>query len=119
MFFRLVVEIVAEVKHFATGIIGFRVWTLQAFDANAELIAECSKDYGMLGNEAKLGDFLSMLHEKNYKLSEDQINEISEALSLNFAGVFNRVKELAPAAARLYAGDITAVAALYDGDATE
>ena len=52
-------------------------------------------------------------------MSEDQINEISEALSLSFAGVFNRVKELAPAAARLYAGDITAVSALYDGDATE
>ena len=37
----------------------------------------------------------------------------------NRVSVAHYVKELAPAAARLYAGDITAVAALYDGDATE
>ena len=112
-------QTVTEVKHFATGIIGFRVWTLQAFDAQNELIVEITKDYGMLGNEAKLGDFLAELHEKNYKCTEAQINEVSEALSLNFAGIFNRIKELAPAAAKLYKGDITAVAALYDNDATQ
>ena len=108
---------VSKVKYFTTGWIGFRVWTLQAFDANSKLIVEISKDYGSFGNSAKLVKFITELHKKNYKLSKNQINELSEALSLNFAGVFNRVKELAPAAARFYAGDFTAVSGLYYGAA--
>ena len=89
-------ETVTEVKHFAAGFIGIG-WTLQALDANFEVIVECSKkNFGCLGldNEAKVEDFLDMLHEKNYKLSEDQMNQISKALCLNFAGVYNKINQL-------------------------
>ena len=90
---------VAEVKYFPVGWIpGFRVWTLQAFDVNSKLIVEISKDYGSFGNEAKLEDFIYELYEKGYRLTKDQIYEISKALSLNFTRVFNGVKEYAPIA---------------------
>ena len=94
--FCFLVETVSEVKHFAAGFIGIG-WTLQALNANSELIAQCSKkDFGCLGidNGAKFEDFLANLYEKNYKLSEDQVNQISKALCLNFSGVSCKLDQL-------------------------
>ena len=76
-------QTVTDVKYFASGVWPFRVWTLQAFDANGVLIVEISKNYGMLGNAAKLQDFLKELRERNYECTRAQINEISEALDVD------------------------------------
>ena len=95
-------QTVAEVKYFASGFLFSRVWTLQAFDPYGRLIVQISKDYGPLGNSAKFADFLVELSNRNYKLTKAQIDEVSEVLSLNLAGIFNRVTEIAPTVMTLY-----------------
>jgi len=70
-------ETVTEVKHFAAGFIGIG-WTLQALNANSELIAQCSKkDFGCLGidNGAKFEDFLARSLFKGFKGYSCETNE--------------------------------------------
>jgi hypothetical protein len=61
-------------------IIGFRVWTLKAYDGNT-LICEVSKKRD--NNYLKYVDLINKLIEKGYKLTETQRNEMKSSDFMN------------------------------------
>ena len=87
---------VTEVKASASGIFGFRVWTLQGFDENGNLIAEESEDFGSLGNKDKLEAFIALLKEQGYMLTADQLDDLSSKLNISFLDALDAVKSAAP-----------------------
>ena len=87
---------VTEVKASATGLWGFRVWTLQAFDENGNIIAEEKEDFGSLGNKKKLEAFVAELTEKGYMLNADQLQDLSSKLKVSFLDAWDAVKTAAP-----------------------
>ena len=79
----LVKQVVTEVKADKTGIVkGFRTWTIQAFDSKGDLILELSKDYGRKGHLEKMFDFMELLHQKMFMLTDKQIEELADLLTL-------------------------------------
>ena len=104
---------VTEVKAFATGLLGLRVWTLQAFDEEGNLIAEEKDNYGMLGNAQKLADFIDSIEEKGYQLTADQFADLCDKLTVGFNEMLSFMKEklpylekLAPIVLKAFSGDI-------------
>ena len=92
------IQVVTEVKTIRTGQIkGFRTWTLQAFDSHSNLILEISKDYGKAfkgfavyeGHVRKMFDFMELLHQEKFMLTDGQIEELANLLSIK-----DRIPEL-------------------------
>ena len=68
-------------------IIGFRVWTLKAYNSSDHVVAEVSEDMG--NNTAKFKYFLLKVAEAGYCLNPEQINYINSELLLKLPQVDN------------------------------
>ena len=71
-------------------IIGFRVWTLKAYDSNGSLICEVSEKRD--NNYLKYVDFINKLIRYGYKLTERQRREMkdSDFMSRDYLSMANR-----------------------------
>ena len=97
----------SSVKAFAAGFVGFRTWTLQAFDEKGNMIVEVKKNFGIFGNSKKLDAFQTALKDKGYKLKDDQLQDLSDKLNVNFQDALKKLKDLAP--------DVKEVVDIYKG----
>jgi hypothetical protein len=68
-------------------VIGFRVWTLKAYNSSGHVVAEVSEDMG--NNTKKFIAFLHKVAEANYCLNAEQINYINRELLLDLPQVDN------------------------------
>jgi len=68
-------------------IIGFRVWTLEAYNSSDKVVAEVSEDMG--NNKAKFKFFLDKVAEAGCCLNAEQINYINRTLLLDLPQVDN------------------------------
>ena len=74
---------------------GFRVWTLRAYQ-ESEVIVEVSKDYGSTGNGGKYRDFVKLLAEKGYTLTDSQVNQLCSALNVDSSDVAGYIEAAVP-----------------------
>ena len=103
----------SEVKAMTSGMVGFRVWILQAFDEDGNLIAEESEDYGMLGNAQKLASFIDSITEEGYQLTAEQFADLCDQMTVDFDEMLSFMQDslpylekLGPLVLKAFSGDI-------------
>merc|ERR1711893_474473 len=92
---------VTKVKSFTSGIWGFRIWTLQAYDAHGHMIVQVNKWYGMGGNAKKLRDFIHALRRK---------------MSIGIGNMLGTMAKLTGSAFKVYKGNLMALKDFYDAN---
>ena len=73
------------------------------------MIVEEKEDFGWLpgANKRKLDAFQTALKDKGYKLKDDQLQDLSDKLNVNFQDALKKLKDLAP--------DVKEVVDIYKG----